>query len=424
MQIQQVMMFTNTVLVMLAAACPSLAIERISLTSSNMQTNGDNYEPSLSANGRIVSFEGQGSNVVPGLPSCCGQAYVRNRDLSTTEAVAVSTGGVLADRDSSFSLYRGNLSANGRYTVFSTDASNLAADAGVHEQIYLRDRQNKTTRLISTTAAGTVGNSASFHPIIAGQGRYVFFASAGTNLIQNDNNGFWDCYRKDISNGKLVFVSRPSSGGQFSGNCLTGGISPDGRFAAFTIGVGSEAEQAYVRDVTNNTTTLISLTPKGLPGNGKSRVTAISADGRWALFCSSATDLVKGDVNNRTDAFLRDLLNKRTRRISVSPTGAGGDGHSSCGSMSDDGKFIAYVSNASNLVTGDENESDDVFLYNRVSKTNTRLTRYLNEATVDHEAIFDPAISANGRVVAFVSFGLFVAGDTNNALDAFVIDLP
>jgi len=157
-----------------------------------------------------------------------------------------------------------------------------------------------------------------------------------------------------------------------------------------------------------------------VPANEGSLVAGISADGRYVLFASFASNLVAGDTNNVWDVFVRDRVAKTTERVSVSNGGAQANGLD--GTISANGRFIAFLSDAANVVAGDTNKTSDVFVRDRVAKTTQRVSVSTGGAQANGES-FLGSISGNGRFVSFSSGASnLVPGDTNNARDTFVRD--
>ncbi len=198
-------------------------------------------------------------------------------------------------------------------------------------------------------------------------------------------------------------------------------VTPDGRFVAFELGLGTQHE-VCVRDRLNATTEIVSVALGGLPSDGMSGYAAISADGRFVAFQSTATNLVPGDTMLLQDVLVRDRLLGTTERVSVDSNGLEANGGSFQPSISADGRFVAFFSEAWNLVPGDTNGELDVFVRDRLLGTTERASVSTTGAEGDRMSGL-PSISADGRWVAFSSLAsTLVPGDTNQALDVFVRD--
>jgi Tol biopolymer transport system component len=164
----------------------------------------------------------------------------------------------------------------------------------------------------------------------------------------------------------------------------------------------------------------VSVGPGGVQGNGFSRDPALSADGRFVAFGSFATNLVPGDTNVQADVLVHDRRTGTTRRVSVGPRGIQSNGESRFPKLSADGRLVAFISQADNLVPGDTNNAEDIFVRDRRTGTTRRVSVGTGGVQGDLDSFF-PALSADGRFVAFTSRATNLApGDTNGALDVFV----
>ncbi len=235
------------------------------------------------------------------------------------------------------------------------------------------------------------------------------------------------------TSGRTERVSVSSIGEQ--GNSASGGesaflsMSNDGRYAAFASAAGNLVPEdtnnnwdIFVRDRVAGTTERVNVTNAGGQANGYSFDAAMSADGRFVAFSSDANNLVEGDSNNSTDVFVRDRVAGTTERVSVS--GSGGQANSWCGNarISADGRYVVFVSGANNFVEGDTNGFFDIFVHDRSTGTTERVN--VSSAGVQaNNSSFNAAISADGRYIAFSSAaGNLVAGDVNGTSDIFVRD--
>jgi hypothetical protein len=252
-----------------------------------------------------------------------------------------------------------SMSSDGRYLAFTTMFGLAAADTNGVSDVYVYDRGTRTVALISQSASGGTGNSVSRNARISADGRYVVFESFANNLVAGDTNSAFDVFRRDRLTGETVRVSVTSGGGQASGSSTDPRVSDDGNLVAFASTafdlVANDANGAsdiFVRDISAGTTTRVSVSTIGGDADLPSTEPAISGDGRVVAFTSAATNLVPGDSNGVSDTFVRDLVAGTTARVSVSSTGGQADKASAGASLSRDGRFISFLSSATNLVTG------------------------------------------------------------------------
>jgi Tol biopolymer transport system component len=270
---------------------------------------------------------------------------------------------------------------------------------------------------VSVSSSGAQANKDSFDPSISAAGRVVAFESFASDLVPGDTNGLLDVF---VHHARTAATRRVTASGGFffSGPGLATSISADGRFVAETNG-----SDVFVHDLRTGEATLVSVSSSGAEANGRSDSPSISADGRFVAFRSSATNLVAGDTSSLRDVFVHDLATGKTRRVSVSSSGAEANDESATPSISADGRLVAFESDASNLVRGDTNRSRDVFVHN----LRTGKTRRVSVSSCGRQGngrSREPAISADGRFVAFDSRARnLVPGDTNHASDIFVHNL-
>ncbi len=348
-----------------------------------------------------------------------------------TARVSVATGGAQGNSDSGDPLgyYTESFSADGRYVVFESQASNLVAgDTNGFREVFVRDRQSGTTERVSVDSGGAQGNGFSTEPSISADGRFVAFSSIA-NLVVGDTNGFYDVFVRDRLSGTTERVSVATGGTQGNDYSYDPSISADGRFVAFfslttnlVAGDTNASTDIFVRDRQSGTTERVSVDSGGAQGNQDSAQPWISADGRFVAFHSDASNLVAGDTNASYDVFVHDRQSGTTERVSLATGGAQGDQDSYDASISADGRYVAFMSRATNLVAGDTNALSDIFVRDRQSGTTERVSVATGGAQGNQDSAL-PSISADGRLVAFQGQASnLVAGDTNAASDVFVRD--
>jgi Tol biopolymer transport system component len=323
-----------------------------------------------------------------------------------------------------------SLSLDGSFVAFDSNANDIVpGDPSTWLDVFVRDRQMGLTEWISVDSSGVPGNDASQAPSISGTGRYVAFTSAATNLVPNDTNSSYDVFVRDRQTATTIRASISSSGVQGDQGSAGASISNDGRLVAFygpssnlASGGGGFLSKIFARDLVAGTTQLVSIDSSNQPANGHSQNPSISSDGRFIAFDSGATNLVSGDTNGVSDIFVRDLQAGTTERVSVSSTNGQGNADSYSPSISADGRWVAFWSGATNLVPGDVTGYLDVFVRDRLTGITERVSVDSTGAPGDNGSRF-PSISVDGRYVAFYSEATnLVAGDTNALPDIFVRD--
>jgi Tol biopolymer transport system component len=414
---------------LLGAAASAQATIRASVDSSGAAGNDQSRNPSLSADGRIVAFYSFASNLVPGDTNGKADTFVHDRSTGITERVSVSSSGAQGDGDSFTFVYAPALSADGRFVAFTSNATNLVAgDTNGKPDVFVRDRVAGTTERVSVGSSGQQGDWNSVLPSLSSDGRYVAFLSLATNLVAGDSNGAFDVFVRDRVAATTERVSVDSSGVEANDGSGVASLSADGRIVAFesfatnlVAGDTNGIRDVFVRDRVARTTARVSVGALGVEGNDESFDPALSADGRIVAFESFATNLVAGDANGYGDVFVHDLAGGITERVSVGSSGQEGVSESYLPAISGDGNLVAFASWSWNLVAGDTNGFDDVFVHDRTTGATTRanVDSYgAQSATAVGEA---PAISADGSTVAFFcGDSNLVPGDANGVSDVFL----
>jgi Tol biopolymer transport system component len=326
--------------------------------------------------------------------------------------VSVASDGTPADLHSEAPA----LSADGRFVAFDSEASNLVPDdTNGLPDVFVHDRATGLTSRVSVASDGTQGNGSTGQPTLSADGRFVAFASLASNLVPGDTNGSQpflgrDIFLHDRATGKTTRVSVASDGTQGNGESLSAAVSGDGRFVTFwsrasnlVAGDTNGTDDIFVHDRLTAVTTRVSVASDGAEGNGGSTTPSLSADGRFVAFTSEASNLVPGDTNGMADVFVHDRETGVTTRVSVASDGTQGDEGSFSPALSADGRFVAFMSGASTLVPGDTNQASDVFVHDRQTGVTTRVS-VASDGTQGNEISVSPALSADGRFVAFYSY--------------------
>ena len=411
-------------------------IARVSVGTGGVQANGSSlFAAPVSGDGRFVAFLSDASNLVAGDGNGSSDLFWRDNVADTTRLVTVAFDGTQANGDGLAT----DISRDGRYVAFYSSATNLVpGDTVGPADVFLRDMHAGTTEQVSVSSTEVAGNKDSGRAFVSGDARFVTFTSAADNLVPADTNGTPPClpeepnctrgidvFVRDRVGGTTQRVSIASDGSQADSGSTAMAISPDGRFVLFTtdatnLGPGGDSLKAFVRDRVGGTTEQVDLASDETPAIGFTRAADISADGRFVAFLSSASNLVPNDTNGHEDLFVRDRYAGTTERISVTSAGAEvarGAGESAP-SMSDDGRFVAFTSIAPDLVPDDTNSAEDVFVRDRLLGTTTLWSTNASGAEGQSTAFYplsvDPRISADGRYITFWSQAEDLVGGDNN----------
>ena len=419
-------------LLLSGSAGAGVSTERVSLASDGSQANGVSLFPAITADGRYVVFTSRATNLVQNDTNNAEDVFLHDRYTRTTERVSTDSAGGQGNGNSG--SWGAAISIDdGRYVAFASDATNLVpGDTNAQPDMFVRDRTTGVTERVSVDSAGNEANGLNFWgPAISGDGRYVAFTSSATNLVLNDTNGQDDIFVHDRSTGITERVNVDSAGNQSNGysGFLGIAINADGRYVAFdsnatnlvpddTNGIGD----IFLHDRTTHTTERVSVDSSGNQANGWSDVEAISPDGLHVAFTSEASNLVQGDTNAKWDIFIHDRDTGVTERLSVDSDENQANGDSLSPAISGDLRYVAFLSEATNLVPGDTNNWGDVFLRDRQKQTTTRVSVSSSGEQGNHSSIGTRvAIGLDSRFVTYDSFATnLVPGDTNNAVDIFV----
>lgn len=332
--------------------------------------------------------------------------------------------------------YWSAVSGTGRYIAFGSQSSNLVSgDTNGTYDTFVHDKETKTTTRVSVASDGTQANDSSDEVSISDDGRYVAFYSYATNLVSNDTNGQGDIFVHDRQTGATTRVNVANDGTQANSHSYQARISGNGRFVTFysyaTNLVSGDTNSNYdifVHDRQTATTSRVSVATGGAQSNNQSFDPSISTDGRYVAFRSYATNLVSGDTNNAYDVFLHDRETTTTTRVSVASDGTQGNNASNYGSVSGNGQYVVFTSSATNLVSGDTNGGEDVFVRDVINGTTTRVNVASDGTQADTSSNYyyyynntKPTISSDGTYVAFGSYtSNLVPGDTNGYEDVFI----
>jgi hypothetical protein len=422
------------------AAVPAWAGDRTALVSVNpggQQGNSASggYHLGLSDDGRFVAFASIATNLLDPVghdTNNSNDVFVRDRARNRTERVSVNSAGEQAiPPDGPTGTDSPYISADGRYVAFDFGAANLVAgDTNGVIDIFVRDRRTGTTERVNGRFDGTQTLANSYVSGLSAGGRYVLFASGDPLIVPGDTNGAFDVFVRDRCLNRTERVSVASKRVQSSGGISGSSMSTTGRFVVF----GTPAklvdndtngtDDVYLHDRKTNTTERVSVASGGVEAHGYSQGGSVSADGHYVTFESDAPDLVAGDTNENYDIFVHDRQTLVTKRVSVTSRGAEAHGFSYFESISADGRFVTFTSSATDLVPGDTNNVDDIFVHDRKTGTTRRVSGGQGSAQANGSFSQVSSLSADGRLVVFGSDATnLVPGGTNGQAHVFIRQL-
>jgi Tol biopolymer transport system component len=329
-----------------------------------------------------------------------------------------------------------SVSDSGRYVAYSSYASDLVAtDTNSAEDVFVYDGVTHMNTLVSVTSVGVQGDGASNFPSISGDGRYIAFVSVATTLVTGDTNHLADVFLKDLQTGTLTRISLDSNQNQETGgDSASPSMSVSGRYVAFTSSATNlvandtnNAADVFLRDTSAQTTIRVSVTNGGSQAdnssttNGPNSSYQVTSDGRYIAFQSNATNLVSGDTNGVTDAFVRDTVGATTVRASLAYNGAEPNLACTAPVLSADGRYVFFESNATNLVL---NASANFEVYERdtVSGATTMVSVSPAGDPANSNAAA-PDLSSSGRYVTFNSAATNLGPTGVTAMQLFLHDL-
>jgi Tol biopolymer transport system component len=378
---------------------------RVSVAADGAQATGNSLGESISADGRFVAFLSDAANLVPGDTNGEPDVFVRDRHSGQTTRVNLGPAGVQADGPSA----NAQISANGRFVVFESLATNLVPGTAVRQtNVFVHDRYAGQTTQANVSSGGAQGDLGSWWPRISADGRFVTFWSIAANLVPGDTNGAADVFVRDRLAGQTTRVSVASGAAQANSGSWAPSISGDGRFVVFesaatnlVAGDTNGHTDIFVHDRSNGQTVRASVGPSGQP-NGPSITASLSGDGRVAVFRSAATNLVPDDTNGVPDVFVRDLVAGLTTRVNVAAGGAQATASGWSAWLNATGRFVVFESAAIDLVPGDTNGQPDVFVKDRSTGLIGRVS-VTSGGLPSNGRSGGGSISADGRFVAFSS---------------------
>jgi Tol biopolymer transport system component len=379
----------------------------VSTNAAGDVANGTSFAPSLSADGRFVSFASVADNLVA---ADANDAFdVFRKDLSTGAVELVSQiqvpgqGVVQANGDSFFSA----LSADGDVVAFDSAAGNLSGVETGQSNVFVNTAGAADPSLVSI-----VGNRFASDPSISADGTLVAFGATATGRAETGDPAPLDTimsrvYVRDLGDGSLLEASSDSAGNYADGPSSDPDLSGNGNFVAFDSAAGNlvaadanRGYDVYVKSVLDGSIRLASTDSAGQQGFGDSVNASISGNGRFVAFQSQAR-FVAADSDSRADIYLKDMQSGELTLVTVNADGVKANGASFTPSISADGRFVAFRSGADNLVAGDDNGQPDIFVFDTLNGEFARI-ELTSDTTGANPGLVGPEISADGAFVAFV----------------------
>jgi uncharacterized repeat protein (TIGR01451 family) len=411
-------------------------LELISVSSTGEQGNNGSgvgagftapsgARTAVTPDGRYIAFVSFAENLVPGDTNLSADVFVRDRLTGTTERVSVTSRGREGNNHSGITSERVDISDDGRFVVFDSEATNLArGDDNANAEVFVRDRLTGETELITRGLDGSPATGSS--PAISGDGRFVAFISSSQNLVAGhpEFNLFPHAYVYDRQTGTFERIDVDPGGALANDQANRVDMSADGRFVAFdtfadnlVAGPGDQSGvDVFVRDRATSTTEGISTVGDSGSFEGNSSLSSISANGRFVGFTSP--DSFDGDTNGFIDdAVVFDRQTGSVRIVSRNSAGVQADNESETPFVSDDGVTVVFSSRGANLVANDDNEAYDVF--RRVGNVTERIAA--DDDLFGLHAI-GSGMTPDGSVAALITGADLVAGDVNSAFDVYAFD--
>jgi Tol biopolymer transport system component len=392
---------------------------------------GPSAQASISANGRWVAFTSAAPDLVPGDTNEALDVFVLDRSNGSMTRLPLPGGAPVAPGGRA---YEPSMAANGSVVafVYEPPAPASTVGSGPRQVVLAWDRRTGQTEVISQNVRGGVA-PGSDQPSVSADGRYVAYVSTNNLIDTPDPDSTADVFRYDRQTKTTLRVSLNSGGGWIV-TSTEPSISGDGGRVAYTAERRTTdlefptvlPTQVFVRDVAAGTDTMVSADAQGREGRAAAGAPAISSDGRFVAFESASSNFVAEDTNEASDVFLRELATGAITLVSITPEGRSGRGASGQPAISADGRVVAFASNAGGVVPAAISARLPAEVYARdVVAGETILVSVGTDGKPGGGHSVGPAIGGLGRFVAFASDApTLVAGDDNKLGDVFLRDLP
>lgn len=342
------------------------AMQLISINAVGASGNGPSFARAVDPIGNLVLFESDASDLVPNDNNGATDAFLFTNTSNSIQRVSLDfAGNEIPGASAGF-----NVSDSGQFAVFSSAVNSIVpGDTNGFTDLFLRDLINGTVTLGTITWNGNFGNGNAVRGMISGDGQVFAFDSQATNMVPNDNNGFADVFTRTLPSGSPLLASTALGGGQTDGPSFFDDISSDGRWISFSssatnivLNDTNNVTDVFLYDRINQTTQRVSISSAGVAGNLPSFQSTVSDDGRYVSFVSPSTNLDALSIFPIASNYVHDTVTGATIRVSVTGLGAVGSGLSLNGQLSRDGTHLAIESTSSSFIKNDNNGVADVFL--------------------------------------------------------------
>lgn len=457
-------------------------IERVSVDSMGNEANGASQTAQMDASGRYITFESKATNLDPNDSTSLKDVFLHDRQTGVTQLVnytrlnnhqdslisAVSpciaaqsnmikigfrsahpmdfdediyglydifarnmnnnttTRITNADLGGPYPVHAGvkssldpSSSNTGRYIAFSTNAQNLGFDPSLLEpdknldliqsQIIRLDQQTGLVTPISLNISGKYSNSSSDEPSINSSGTLIGYSSYATDLVADDTNNLKDIFVSEVS-GQTYRVNVASDGSESNGLSIHPAIASQSRIIAFESSAtnlvtndNNNRSDIFIHELDSAVTERVSISTLGVESDQHSRSPAISQDGRYVVFENSSDVLVTGDTNNSQDIFMRDRQTNETVLVSLDDAGIQANGGSSHPDISANGRYVVFQTSANNLVQDDTNAQQDIYRKDMQTGQIERISLDISGAQFSNVDSIMPKMSSNGQFVAFIT---------------------
>jgi Tol biopolymer transport system component len=415
-----------------ATSLPERTFE-LSTPSAGQLGNGASSNPVLSTSGRVVAFESAATNLGAG-PVAPATRNVIALDLLTGARRLVSAG--VGNAPANGSSTGPAISSDGSVVVFDSTATNLTGGGGpVLPNVYWRSGYGPIVR-VSVAADGGPANGPSTRSVVSADGRYVAFVSTATNLVAGDHSRQPQVFVRDVVGGRTARVSDGLGGADPDGPSSDPAISADGATVSFDSSASNLVpgrhrhglSDVYVRVLATGRTERVSVSTSGREQNRAVKapfhqISSLSSDGRFVVFDSDASNLVAHDINRSTDVFLRDRRLHRTTLVSENSRGYEGNNDSFAPSVTPDGRFVAFESFASNLATGG-GPRENVYVRDLALNATSVIDVAQRGAPPTRELVKQllqrPTLSGDGSLAVFTSTALNMTNDRHGVENVFL----